>query len=158
MQAKALKFCTVIAAFGVAGLAMASDTTMTPVEVWEADPTVVFDAAEVDLEDFKWIARPVIVFADTAADPAFTRQLELLTARIDELVQRDVVLITDTNLRERSAIRAAMRPRGFVLTLVGKDGGVKLRKPFPWDVRELTRQIDKMPLRLQEIQNKHRDG
>ena len=53
MQAKALKFCTVIAAFGVAGLAMASDTTMTPVEVWEADPTVVFDAAEVDLEDFK---------------------------------------------------------------------------------------------------------
>ena len=32
-----------------------------------------------------------------------------------------------------------------------KDGQVKLRKPFPWDVREISRAIDKFPLRRQEI-------
>ena len=111
----------------------------------------MFDAADVDLDAFQWIARPVIIFADTDADPAFQRQLELLNDRLDELVERDVVLIVDTNPTERSALRTKLRPRGFMLTLIGKDSGVKLRKPFPWDVRELTRQIDKMPMRRQEI-------
>jgi len=34
---------------------------------------------------------------------------------------------------------------------VGKDGRVALRKPAPWSVRELSRSIDKMPLRQQEM-------
>jgi hypothetical protein len=32
-----------------------------------------------------------------------------------------------------------------------KDGEVELRKPAPWDVREITRTIDKMPSRQQEL-------
>ncbi len=155
MQATALKLCVFFAALGSAQAAFAADTTSTPLETWRADPTVVFDASEVDLASFQWVARPVIVFADTPADPAFARQLELLNDRIDELAERDVVLITDTTpaREDRSDIRTKLRPRGFMLTLIGKDGGVKLRKPFPWDVRELTRQIDKMPLRRQEIED-----
>ena len=47
--------------------------------------------------------------------------------------------------------RLRMRPRGFMLVLVGKDGGIKLRKPRPWDVREITRSIDKMTIRQREI-------
>jgi len=70
---------------------------------------------------------------------------------MQELINRDVVIITDTDRSDRSDIRTKLRPRGFQLTLIGKDGGVKLRKPFPWDVRELSRQIDKMPIRKQEI-------
>jgi hypothetical protein len=35
--------------------------------------------------------------------------------------------------------------------IMGKDGEVELRKPRPWDVREISRTIDKMPLRQQEI-------
>jgi hypothetical protein len=105
------------------------------------------------LEDFLWIARPVIVFADTPADPAFGRQVELLQDRIEELVERDVVLITDTSRADPSAVRKKLRPRGFQLTLLGKDGRVALRKPFPWDVRELTRSIDKMPFRQQEVRD-----
>ena len=67
---------------------------------------------------------------------------------------RDVIIITDTDPAERNRICARkLRPRGFMLVLIGKDGGVKLRKPFPWDVRELSRQIDKMPIRQQEIRD-----
>lgn len=125
---------------------------------WEENPTIIFDATEVDLAAFKWIARPVVVFADTPADPAFKRQMELLSSRLDELAERDVVLITDTSPDEGSDIRTKLRPRGFMLTLIGKDGGVKLRKPLPWDVRELTRSIDKMPLRLDEIREQREGG
>ena len=131
---------------------------LTSVEIWQADKTTVFDAQGIVLEDFLWIARPVVVFADTPADPAFQQQLELLQERVDELAARDVVIITDTSRSDISEVRRKLRPRGFMLTLVGKDGGVKLRKPFPWDVRELTRSIDKMPLRRQEIRDSASDN
>ncbi len=131
----------------------AADGATSPLDTWTADPTTIFESAEVDLDDFKWIARPVIVFADAPEMPAFKSQIELFEARIDELVARDVVLIVDTAPADRSDIRQKLRPRGFMLVLMGKDGGVKLRKPFPWDVRELTRQIDKMPIRQQEIRD-----
>lgn len=153
MGSMALKLGVIMAGLAMTSSAVAADGTDTAIDAWREDPSVIFDAADVDLETFRWVARPIIVFADTEADPAFQRQLELLNARLDELVERDVVLITDTKpaREDRSDIRTKLRPRGFMLTLIGKDGGVKLRKPFPWDVRELTRQIDKMPMRRQEI-------
>ena len=124
---------------------------------WYAAPETVFEAAEVDLDDFKWIARPIVVFADSPANPAFVQQMDLLLERQSELVARDVILVTDTDPAGRSEVRTKLRPRGFSITLIGKDGGVKLRKPFPWDVRELTRSIDKMPMRQQELRAR-RDG
>jgi len=139
-----------------ATLAPAADgaaTEPTAVETWQSDKATIFDAQGIDLEDFLWIARPVVVFADTPADPAFQQQLDLLQERADELVARDVVIITDTSRSDLSDVRRKLRPRGFMLTLIGKDGDVKLRKPFPWDVRELSRSIDKMPIRRQEIRD-----
>ena len=152
MTATALKSWLLMPLLALAAPLSAADLTdPAPLTIWEGDPSVILGAADVDIEVFKWRARPVVIFADSADDPAFKKQLELLTAQMDELVERDVVLIIDTNLDERSDLRTKLRPRGFMLTLIGKDGGVKLRKPFPWDVRELTRQIDKMPIRRQEI-------
>lgn len=149
-----LRPAVILAAALLAGATIAADGDVeTAVSRWEADRTIIFDASEVDLKDFKWIARPVVVFADSDADPAFHTQLELLNERFEELEKRDVVLITDTSPDDRSDIRNKLRPRGFMLTLISKEGGVTLRKPFPWDVRELSRQIDKMPMRQQEIRD-----
>lgn len=150
---------TFIALFGLtaplaATEAELSDPRQAALEAWTADPTRIFEAHEVDLDAFTWIARPVIVFADTPADPRFIEQMELLTSRIDLLVDRDVILITDTDPEAGSALRREYRPRGFSLLLVGKDGGIKLRKPFPWDVRELTASIDKMPMRREELRRR----
>lgn len=125
-----------------------------PVARWQADAEVVLDGAEVDLAAFQWIARPVVVFADSPNDPRFARQLELLTDRIGELVERDVVVITDADPAGNSALRTKLRPRGFMLVLIDKDGGVKLRKAAPWDVRELTRIIDKTPERQREVRER----
>ncbi|NNE81939.1 MAG: DUF4174 domain-containing protein [Silicimonas sp.] len=129
----------------------ASTTEPSPVSVWEESPDTIFDARDVSLDDFKWVARPVVVFADSPLDPAYKEQIELLTARIDELTKRDVVLIVDTASAEKSDIRTKLRPRGFMLTVISKEGRVVLRKPFPWDVREISRSIDKLPIRRQEI-------
>lgn len=139
--------------------ALAQDASATDAAVtdesalarWEADKMTVFSASEIDLDDFMWVARPVVVFADSPNNPAFREQLDLLLARPDDLIERDVVVVTDTDPDTLSDIRRKLRPRGFQLTLIGKDGQVELRKPAPWNVRELSRSIDKMPLRQQEI-------
>jgi DNA-binding IscR family transcriptional regulator len=65
-----------------------------------------------------------------------------------------VIVLTDTDPKARSALRKKLRPRGFMLVIIGKDGGVKLRKPHPWSVREITRSIDKFPSRLREVEER----
>ena len=69
-----------------------------------------------------------------------------------------MVVLTDTDPSGDSALRTKLRPRGFMLVLIGKDGGVKLRKPFPWDVRQLMRAIDSMPMRQREIRERRVDN
>lgn len=100
---------------------------------------------EVDsLDEFLFVAVPLIIFADTPDDPRFIRQLDLLEARKQTMLDRDVVVITDTDPANPSDLRRQFRPRGFSVVLVDKNGRVNLRKPEPWDVRELSRTIDRM--------------
>jgi len=145
--------------FVIAGFCATAATAQTTVETTDTVPPVMFAQADMpDLSEFRWKKRPVLVFADSADDPAYLEQIELLMAREPALMERDVIVLTDTDPDARSALRLRMRPRGFMLVLVGKDGGVKLRKPFPWDVREITRSIDKMPMRQREIREEKEGG
>ena len=137
--------------------AAAADTTLDGASVldrWAEDPTQIFDAADVDLDALSWVARPVVVFASSPRDPSFVDQMEELSDGLSRLVDRDVILITDTDPDGASDLRRKLRPRAFMLVLLGKDGEVKLRKPLPWTVRELTRTIDKMPMRQQELRDR----
>lgn len=134
---------------GASSAQEAEDPTLEA--VWNLDRTTPIAAQDVTLTDLEWLARPVIVFADSPNDPRFRQQLALLADRPEDLAERDVIIVVDTDPDARSDLRTQLRPRGFMLVIMGKDGQVELRKPAPWDVREITRTIDKMPLRQQEI-------
>lgn len=133
----------IAALFATAGLAQ--EITNPELE------TVFGSSTETDLKQFVWKKRPVVVFADSDADPRFEEQLDLLMAGLPDLAERDVVVLVDTDPDARSDLRLKLRPRGFMLVIIGKDGGIKLRKPLPWDVREIGRTIDKMPMRKREL-------
>lgn len=121
-------------------------------------PEIIFSGDSVDLSEFVWINRPLVVFADSPADPRFIQQMEFLNEGLDELRERDVVILTDSDRNSGSDLRDKLHPRGFMLVLIGKDGTIFLRKPLPWDVREITRVIDKMPMRQQEIRDRRGDS
>ena len=131
-----------------------------PLSAGATDPSMVDGdaylrpAEDSDLSEFLWINRPVIVFADTPADPRFQEQIKTLTEGAEMMIERDVVVLTDTDPDTLSPLRKKLRPRGFQLVLVGKDGSVKLRKPVPWSVREISRSIDKTPMRQREIRDR----
>ncbi len=132
--------------------AMAADGTAP------ADDEYVRPVGDSELSDFMWTHRPIVVFADTPADPRFQQQIDMLLDGEDAMRDRDVVVLTDTDPSARSAIRSKLRPRGFQMVFVDKDGVVKLRKPSPWSVREIGRSIDKTPLREREIRERREGG
>lgn len=115
-------------------------------------------AAEVVEADLLFLRRPVVVFADSPNDPAFVRQMELLKRYYAELDARDVILITDTDPAAASSLRKKLRPRGFSLVLMDKDWKPMIRKPLPWDGREIVNSIDKMPIARSEALEKNPAG
>ncbi len=144
-------FAFVIAVF-IPNFALAqAQEVAAPDEPVAAPVTATIDT---NLNDFLWVARPVIVFADSDQDPRFKKQMLLLAELPDELTLRDVVVITDTDPDAKTPLREKLRPRGFMLVLIGKDGTILLRKPIPWTVRELSRSIDKLPARQQEMRDR----
>ncbi|MEM9128646.1 MAG: DUF4174 domain-containing protein [Pseudomonadota bacterium] len=149
---RSVSFCfAMVAATALSAQEVTSDVTASLQEI-------VLGADGVDLAEFKWQKRPLIVFAESPADPRFVQQMEFITAELEELSDRDVVVLTDTDPSLKTALRRKLHPRGFMLALVGKDGTIKLRKPVPWDVRELSRVIDKMPMRQQEVRDRRGDS
>lgn len=106
------------------------------------------------LAEYRWVSRPLVVFADTADDPRFIRQIELLNADPDILAERDIILLTDTDPAANGPLRQKLHPRDFMLVVIDKDGSIAFRKPTPWSLRELSRAIDKTPLRIDEINEK----
>lgn len=126
---------------------------LADIELTAPKPLTIVEAEGVALSEFQWVARPLVVFADSPNDPRFIEQMALIEARASDLAARDVVVIVDTDPSAMTSVREALRPRGFDIVLFGKDGQKYLRKPFPWDVRELSRSIDKMPLRQQELRD-----
>lgn len=126
---------------GVAGLsALAEEAPFAPVP-----------ASEVVLADLLYQKRIVAIFADDPLDPNFLRQMALVAVNSADLVERDVIVVFDTDPAAASALRTKLRPRGFALVILDKDGKVALRKPLPWDTREISRAIDKFPSRRDEV-------
>lgn len=152
--ARGLALCLICALLPSSG-AFADEATLQAKDNAAPDAFAALMAPpEAELAEYVWLKRPVVIFADSPNDPRFDQQLNLLKALPEELEDRDVVILTDTDPKAASALRRQLRPRGFMLVLIGKDGGVKLRKPFPWNVRELTRVIDKMPMRQREVRDR----
>jgi hypothetical protein len=137
---------------GSGDMAMA-DSASAETATEAVDPTEPRDAGDLTLEEFLWVARPIIVFADSPADPRFGEQMQLLAERPEPLIERDVVIIVDTDPSARSAIRTALRPRGFAIVVMQKDGNVGFRRPSPRDVREIIRGIDNFQFRQEELRS-----
>ena len=83
-------------------------------------------AFAADLSELRWSKRPLLIFAD-AGSLAFDMQMSQLADETDDMLERDMVIIHDDNLRRKYNI-----PSGaFAILLIGKDGGVKLRGTRP---------------------------
>jgi Domain of unknown function (DUF4174) len=151
MKAVARRSFLAVLALALPALSLSAGAEEAPVFA----PIAASDVVEADL---LFLRRPVIVFADSPNDPAFIRQMELLARYYDQLAARDVILITDTDPASASALRKKLRPRGFSLVLMDKDWKPMIRKPLPWEGREIVNSIDKMPIARTEALERNPAG
>jgi hypothetical protein len=145
------------AMLGVVGDPSASPTGVPSVA---AEPGVT-----IELGDYQWENRLVLIFAPTAQEPAYIEQAAAFADRDAAIVDRHLLIgqfpVDSTGLFAGQTVsvagNAALREQfgvgagDFAVLLIGKDGGVKLRSDVPLTADRIFATIDSMPMRQREM-------
>jgi hypothetical protein len=124
-----------------------------------------------EIDHVRWQERLLLLIAPSADDPAVVRQKQALRDAGDAVSERRLRVIelysepdsadaTQLPQEQQRAIRKnlGVASRDRQLILVGLDGGIKRRAPLTTPLREILQQIDGMPMRRQEIEDRKRAG
>lgn len=115
-----------------------------------------------ELTEFKWKKRILLIMDVNNDLPARNTQISKFVIRHDEMEERDLVLFvcTGKEVLDKDGLKTDINPdkisygefQGVIL--IGKDGGVKLRKKFIVEPKEIFDLIDQMPMRRSEMKNR----
>ncbi len=120
------------------------------------------------LKEYQWKNRLVFLVDESMESKTMNTQLQLFLNDSDELKERDIVLfqLTPKAVTLSNGKKNVLDPNyvyNFLsihkthkgVILVGKDGGIKLKKPFEVPPKDIYGLIDGMPMRKSEIKKKH---
>ncbi len=124
----------------------------------------------IDLRDYQWSHRLLIIGAPSADHGCYRALVHALERHAQSLHDCDMVVL---HLVESGVSRIGERPLStpaadvlrkqlrlmtsqFVVVLIGKDGGEKLRRTHRVDLGEIFARIDAMPMRRQEMRERQR--
>ncbi|MFS0517401.1 DUF4174 domain-containing protein [Nostoc sp. UIC 10607] len=123
-----------------------------------------------NLSSKKWKNRVLLVFAPSVDNHTYQQQMQLLQEHNSGFADRDLVLVqvlaTDESYANKQPIDASSAAKlreyfgvdkeNFRVVLVGKDSGVKRSDTTPVKATAIFEEIDAMPMRQQEIQERGR--
>lgn len=115
-----------------------------------------------ELKDFKWKNRILLLVDHGNNLEKSELQLRKFKAQLNEMQERDLILFVynGKNLMDIDGTLTNIKMDNVPyndyqgVILIGKDGGVKLRKKFVVEATEIFELIDQMPMRRSEM--KHR--
>lgn len=115
-----------------------------------------------ELTELKWKKR-ILLLMDAKND-LHTRNLQLskFDGQYNEIMERDLVLLVynGKEVLDRDGMTTNINPDNVTygefqgIILIGKDGGVKLRKKYIVEANEVFDLIDQMPMRRSEMKNR----
>ncbi len=116
--------------------------------------------AQGDLSQYHNRNRVLLIFAPGKTDPRWQKQNALLQNSKAAFQDRDLVRLDylETGGTPGTALRSryGVKPGQFRVLLIGKDGHVASGGPAPLAWSELREQIDRMPMRQQEMRRRGR--
>ncbi len=104
---------------------------------YAADSTELFG----DLSQYQWKNRILLITSPSESDNLYRDQAASLLKVYPGLLERDLIVLTRFGEAK------------FSVTLIGKDGGVKLQREELLSTAELFAVIDAMPMRRAEMQD-----
>lgn len=115
-----------------------------------------------ELTEFRWKNRVLLIIDTNNNLPVRDLQVNKFVSRNDEMEERDLVLFicTAKEVLDNNGLKTNLNPdkisygefQGVIL--IGKDGGVKLKKKFIIEPKEIFDLIDQMPMRRSEMKNR----
>lgn len=123
----------------------------------------------MDLTQFQWKNRLLFIFAKDVNHPLFKELQSQIAAQKAEVEDRDLIVFEvpekgparmDTTPLDRQQVDSIRNQfdipsNAFSLILVGKDGGIKLKREDRVDLRAVFGLIDSMPMRQYEMRQKN---
>ncbi|MCC5640794.1 DUF4174 domain-containing protein [Nostoc sp. CHAB 5844] len=153
-------------------LTLTASIVLSPVSIAGTVPcsTQAIKMSSFNISSQKWLNRVLLVFAPSVDNYSYQQQMQLFEQHQNGFTDRDLVLVqvlaTDKSyvngqlIDESSAAnlrnRFGVDKQNFRVILVGKDGGVKRQDTTPVEVKAIFEQIDAMPMRQQEMQQRGR--
>ncbi len=118
----------------------------------------------LDIAQFQWKNRLILIFADEGYS-TYNRQLAMLNTSLKALKEREVIVFSFFDEVYIASLGESLPPsisnayrqyfgiekEKFTLLLIGKDGGVKLKKDTLTNAQSIVDLIDSMPMRQQEM-------
>ncbi|MCG6135139.1 MAG: DUF4174 domain-containing protein [Nostoc sp. LLA-1] len=132
--------------------------------------TQAIKMSSFNLSSQKWQNRVLLVFAPSVDHRDYQQQMQLFQQHNSGFADRDLVLVqvladksyANGQLIDESSV-ANLRSRfgvdkdNFRVILIGKDGGVKRQDATPVQATAIFEQIDAMPMRQREMQQRGRN-
>jgi hypothetical protein len=142
-------------------------TAIVIASIFTSQPATTMD---VDITHLQWTKRLLLVFAADNAQSNFQSLANEISSRQADVDDRDLVVFeileSGTSRMNRSRIERqeavsirkqfGIAPDEFAVILVGKDGGIKLKRNDNVRLEEIFRLIDSMPMRQNEMRQKDR--
>lgn len=121
-----------------------------------------------DIRQYQWKNRLLLLFAPSSESATFKKQYDHLTNKQEEVTERDLLIFQlfllggqyDNGILTKEESQKLYKryevPRdAFTLLLIGKDGGLKLRRSEFTEVNDIFNLIDSMPMRQAEMRRRN---
>jgi hypothetical protein len=109
----------------------------------------------MNLKQYEWKNRVVLVFTPTASDARFQVQTELFEKRKADLDERNIVVLCVVGAEEvKTRNHFRVSKEDFAVILIGKDGNEKHRWAGVAPIDQIDHRVDRMPMRRSEMQRK----
>ncbi|WP_322348331.1 DUF4174 domain-containing protein [Marivirga arenosa] len=122
------------------------------------------------IEDFKWENRVLVIYSNEYSTSLLDSQSEEIKSDLEEFKVRDLIvliledeIVKSLNLKKEQYLNYEQilerlnvnSEDGYQNILIGKDGGIKMRKDQPIKNEKLFATIDAMPMRKREMKDKN---
>jgi len=123
------------------------------------------DSIKFSLDDYRWKNRVIILLSDDKKNDDYRQQVDQLYKNSGGVKERDLRIVSvfdngASNLDGKEITAGSAQKiqdrygdgrNSFLFLLIGKDGGVKLRRDHSVPAKRIFERIDSMPMRQREI-------
>lgn len=114
-----------------------------------------------NISDFKWKNRIIVLYENDTNANEVKSALEIIDTNASKCTERDIRVFVykedvfyNTNREATGIKKSDILPeifKGYIL--IGKDGGIKVKAPYPFNLEKLFLLIDSMPMRKSEMRS-----